>query len=136
MYWGNNNFTGDSMILIIGGAYQGKLKYAKGKYNLKDTNINDLSKEELDLSKKCLYHMEELSFKMVDDNKNVTDEINKIIDKLDDKIIILEDIFSGVVPIEKDLRVKREETAKMACLLAKHAKSVIRVYLGLDQKLK
>ena len=132
----NYRFAGDSMILIIGGAYQGKLKYAKEKYNLKDTEINDLSKEKLDLSKKCLYHMEELSFKMVDDNKNVTDEINKIIDKLDDKIIILEDIFNGVVPIEKDLRIKREETAKMACLLTKHAKNVIRIYLGFDQKLK
>ena len=124
------------MILIIGGAYQGKLEYAKVRYNLKDNDINDLSKESLDLNKKCIYHMEELAFKLVDENKNVLDEVNKIMDNLKDKIIIIDEIFSGVVPISKDLRIKREEAAKMACLLSKNVSSVIRIYLGLNQIIK
>ena len=136
MYSSNYNIAGDFMILIIGGAYQGKLKYAKDKYNIKDSDINNLSKESLDLSKKCIYHMEELAFSLIDENKNVIDEVNRIMDNLKDKIIIIDDIFSGVVPIKKDLRIKREEAAKMACLLSKNASSIIRIYLGLDQIIK
>ena len=136
MYYCDCDCAGDCMILIIGGEYQKKLEYVLSKYHIQLEDVNDLRKEKLDLNKKCLYHFEEYAFKMVDDNEDVLEEINKIKDELEDKIIIITDIFSGVVPVEKSLRLKREEAAKLACFLSNNSKEVIRVYLGLEQRLK
>lgn len=111
------------MILIIGGAYQGKLAYAKETYNLKDEDICDV-KEGLDLQKKCLYHGEYL------------ESIDDILDDLKDKIIIFEDIFCGLVPIDKELRLNREKKAIIASALARQADKVIRIYLSIPEVLK
>ena len=48
------------MELIFGGAYQGRLEYAKSKYNLRDEDIFFCSEEraEIDLSKPVIYCME------------------------------------------------------------------------------
>ena len=47
------------MILIIGGAYQGKLQYVKEKYKVSDDEIFECSSEaEIDLSKRVFHHFE------------------------------------------------------------------------------
>ena len=47
------------MELIIGGAYQGKLDYAKEKYSLSEQDIFECSEDkDIDTSKKCIYHYE------------------------------------------------------------------------------
>ena len=48
------------MVLIIGGAYQGKLDYAKAAYGLKESEIFTCTSQtrEIDFSKKCIDHIE------------------------------------------------------------------------------
>ena len=46
------------MVLIIGGAYQGKTAYAKQTYGIQDTDIFTCSGEALNLSARCLRHLE------------------------------------------------------------------------------
>jgi len=53
------------MILIIGGAYQGKLEYAKTAFSLKDSDIFTCTGKEVELSRKCVYALEEFCFACV-----------------------------------------------------------------------
>ena len=45
------------MVLIIGGAYQGKTAYAQTKYALRDAEIFTCEGEALDLTARCLRHL-------------------------------------------------------------------------------
>ena len=42
------------MVLIIGGAWQGKLEFAKREFHLKDSDIYTCSGAEIDFSKPCI----------------------------------------------------------------------------------
>jgi hypothetical protein len=48
------------MQLIIGGAYQGKLEYAKKTYNLKDEDIFECSLDGALEYKSCINHLDAL----------------------------------------------------------------------------
>ena len=43
------------MILIIGGAYQGKLDYVKDTFGITDTDVYTCGAKGIDFSKKCIY---------------------------------------------------------------------------------
>ena len=117
------------MILVIGGSFQGKKEYVMKNFQIEEKDICNLEKEELDIKKKCLYHFELLF-------KNPDFHYENIKDKLKDKIIIMDDLFCGVVPIDKQMRMYRERVGLVTQELAKEADHVIRIYLGLEQILK
>ena len=45
------------MVLIIGGAYQGKLDYAKDTFGITDADVHTCGSEEIDFSKRFIYRM-------------------------------------------------------------------------------
>ena len=125
------------MILIFGGAFQGKLDYAKEHWNF---NENDICYCEealtLDLSKKVIYGLEKFCFACVLAGTNAKDALKKYDIPLDDKIIIMDDVSQGVVPIDADRRAWREEVGRTMLLLGKEADEVHRVFCGLGQRIK
>ena len=46
------------MILIIGGAYQGKLDFAKETFGVTDADVYICGEDEIDFSKRCIYKIE------------------------------------------------------------------------------
>lgn len=52
------------------------------------------------------------------------------------KVVIATEIGSGVVPIAKEERAKRELAGRLNCLLAAQAETVVRVFCGLPMVLK
>lgn len=119
------------MILIIGGAYQGKLQYVKEKYKVSDDEIFECSSEaEIDLSKRVFHHFEYYLKHCFDCGKS------PVLDFDDDQIVIMNDIFCGVVPVEKDLRALREYCGRAGAELTKKAEHVTRIFCGLPQELK
>ena len=48
------------MILIFGGAYQGKLDFAKETFGLTDADIHVCSTGEIDFSKRCISRLKSL----------------------------------------------------------------------------
>ena len=52
------------------------------------------------------------------------------------RVVIAAEIGGGVVPIERDARLKREQAGRLSCLLAARADTVIRVCCGLPELLK
>jgi adenosyl cobinamide kinase/adenosyl cobinamide phosphate guanylyltransferase len=55
---------------------------------------------------------------------------------LQNKILILDDISQGIVPMDPILRQWREATGRAMLYLSKEAKEVYRVFCGIGEKLK
>ena len=126
------------MILIMGGAYQGKLEYAREKYNIAEEDIFFCSQDlaQLDLNKKLIYGLENFTFACVKEGLEAKTILEQNIDKLSDKIIICADISQGIVPMDKDQRDWREMTGRAMLYLGKQADTVTRVFCGLAHQLK
>ena len=118
------------MILIIGGAYQGKLDFAKETFGV--TDVYTCVGGEIDFSKNCIYKIEEFTANHPDPVAYF--EANK--DRWQNSILILQDIFCGVVPMGEDVRAWRQRTGRLAQYLSKEADRVSRIFCGLEQRLK
>ncbi len=59
------------MVLLIGGAYQGKTAYAQTKYGLRDAEIFTCEGEALDLTARCLRHLERFALACVRAGKSL-----------------------------------------------------------------
>ena len=120
------------MILIIGGAWQGKLDFVKEKYGITQADIHTCGSGELDFSKRCVYKIEEFTFSHPDPvgyfraNRKAWEG----------SILICEDIFCGVVPMGAENRAWRQKTGRLCQYLAGEAEQVSRIFCGLEQRLK
>ena len=120
------------MILIIGGAYQGKLDFAKEAFGITEGDVHTCGVGEIDFSKRCIYQIEEFTY-------NHPDPIGYFQahrEQWQDSILILQDIFCGVVPMSDDIRAWRQNTGRMCQYLSGEAEKVVRIFCGLEQRLK
>lgn len=124
------------MILIFGGAYNGKLEFVKEKYNINNEKIFFCKGEHLEFDKKviCGLHIftKACIINKIDSLELLKDNINS----LNDKIIICDEINSGIVPMEKLDRKWREETGRALQLLSKNSLHIYRIFFGLEEKIK
>ena len=86
------------MVLIIGGAYQGKTEYAKKTYSLQDADIFTCENMDIDPNARVIRHLERFALACVRAGKEPAEVLNAI--DLSDKILICEDISCGVVPMD------------------------------------
>ena len=120
------------MILIIGGAYQGKLTFAKETFGITDSDVHICDSGRIDFSRWCIYKIEEFTY-------NHPDPIGYFQshrERWQDSILILQDIFCGVVPMGAETRAWRQNTGRLAQYLSKEATQVSRIFCGLEQRLK
>ena len=120
------------MILIIGGAYQGKLDFAKEAFGLTDADIHICDTGEIDFSKRCIYGIEEFTWGHPDPKAYFREHRKD----WEDSILILRDVFCGVVPMEAETRLWRQKTGRLVQYLSKEANQVSRIFCGLEQRLK
>ena len=119
------------MELVIGGAFQGKLAYATKKYGLKAADICECSvNKEPDFSKKCIYRFERYVLWCM---RNGRDPVTSF---EDDKVIIMDDIFCGVVPAEPETRAWREASGRTMAAIAQNADTVTRLFCGIPKRIK
>ena len=118
------------MILIIGGAYQGKLDFARE--NLGITEIFDCQGADIDFSKKCVYNLQKFTACHPDPVGYF--ESNR--EAWQDSILILEDISCGVVPMGAENRLWRQRNGRLAQYLSAEAERVSRIFCGLELRLK
>ena len=122
------------MILIIGGAYQGKTEYAKKTYGLQDADIFTCENTDIDPNARAIRHLERFALACVRARKEPAEVLNAI--DLSDKILICEDISCGVVPMDAVEREWREAVGRMNAMLAAKAARVTRLFCGLPLELK
>ncbi len=134
------------MHLIFGGAYQGKLDYAKERYQLQDQDIFFCNAEKsdaechsepnIDFKKKAIDGLEEFVLCCVRCGTEARDYLEANREEWKDTIFICTDISSGIVPFEKELRAWREMVGRTLMYLGKEAEEVTRIFCGLPQKIK
>lgn len=126
------------MHLIVGGAYQGKLDIAKNKFGVSDDQVFTCTDETAapDFSKKCIYHVEKFALYCTRNGMEAAQYFKDHRAEWADSVVICEDIFCGVVPIDDELRAWREMTGRLSIYLSNESDSVTRVFCGLEQKLK
>lgn len=110
------------MILITGGAYQGKYEFALNTLGLNEENILNG------------FHI--LTKKMLKDGQNVCEETEKIIADKKISAVISDEIGCGVVPADAFEREWREQTGRALCKIAGEAETVFRVQCGVAVKIK
>ena len=115
--------------LIVGGAYQGKRAFAKENFSLSDDDIFVCTADcEPDFSKTCISHYENYVAYCLKNNISPRTDFP-------DSIIICDDIFCGVVPVDSFQRKLREECGLALQKIAKNAE-VFRVLCGIAEKIK
>ena len=122
------------MILIIGGAYQSKRRFAAERFALAPEEICDCARSAPDFSKKALCHVEQYVLRCVREGTDETALLD--VPALAEKILIFDDISCGVVPLEAEARAWRERTGRLAAALAQSADEVWRVFFGLGERIK
>lgn len=125
------------MILVFGGAYQGKLNYAKQSYDPEKTVF--LCREdtaELDFSHEVFscYHL--LVLAQLRKGIDPCAYLDAHWDDLRGKIILCDDISCGVVPMGAEERRWREAVGRCMGMLSEKAERVIRVFCGIGMRLK
>ncbi len=139
------------MILIFGGAYQGKLDFAKEKFNLTDEDVFNcwdaplchigkgdctLCSDMILWNKKIINNIDQVFLHLVKADADVDAFLGNFMERLEDKIVIVNDISQGVVPMEAELRAWREATGRAMLKLSKEADEVYRVFCGIGQQVK
>ncbi len=124
------------MKLIIGGAYQGKLEFAKTAFGIEDAQVFTCKDSEIDFTKPCIRHIEEFSLACIRAGVDPIAYFKDHKEEWKDSILICRDLFCGVVPLQAELRAWRQDTGRLCQYLAREAESVSRIFCGLEQKLK
>ena len=123
------------MILIFGGAYQGKLEYAREKFEI-DRVSDCYEGGDPDFSAEAICGIEAFVTDCVKRGVEAKDFFVDTADKWQDKILIITDTSQGVVPIDRDVRAAREMNGRLMLYLSGEAERVIRVFCGIGKDIK
>ena len=124
------------MELYFGGAYNGKLRRIKEKVTLAENDIFCCGENEIDFSKTVICGIHVFIYSEVINGRDAMAFFKKNIEGFKDKIIISDDLSSGIVPLKKEDRKWREETGKVLQFLTSKSNKVTRVFCGLPMVLK
>lgn len=125
------------MHLILGGRRQGKLDYALS-ISESDSVIANLGACEFDEIFKAdiICSLHEGVRKLLEKGEKPVELFEKSILMLSNKVIIGDEIGSGIVPADSFEREWRDETGRVYVLLSRYADQVDRVWAGCIQNLK
>lgn len=99
------------MILIIGGAYQGKLDYAKAAFGLTDDDVFTCTGA-VDFSRRCVYGLEEFVLARIWAGESAVSYFEETKEQWQECILICQDMSGGVVPVSREERAWRQETGR------------------------
>ncbi len=123
------------MILVFGGAYQGKTEYALKEFDAK--SISDVSDGgEPDFTKDIVKGIEGFVSRCVRAGENPSEYFAARRDEWESCVLVVTDISQGVVPMDKELRAVREANGRLTIYLAKEAEQVHRVFCGIGKRIK
>ena len=123
------------MILIFGGAYQGKLEYARENFEI-DAVCDCSGGKEPDFDADAIYGIDGFVLKCTEEGREAADYFRENREKWQEKILIMGDVSQGIVPMEARMRAFREMNGRLMLYLGKEAEQVIRVFCGIGKRVK
>ena len=114
------------MILVIGGIASGKREYVMNEYGYSEAELADAVLDE----RPVIYNLQDLVAKNPDDFNMLLPEL------LTKEVVICNEVGCGIVPVLHKERKIRESVGRLCILLAKEAKSVVRLYCGIPSMIK
>lgn len=123
------------MILIFGGAYQGKLNYARVNFNVDtiwDCSAGAVPNFEAD----CICGIEGYVMECAKSGEDPRKCFEENRDLWQDSVLVVTDTSQGVVPIDRTVREFREMNGRLLLWLAGEADRVIRVFCGIGKDMK
>ena len=109
------------MILIIGGAYQGKADFAKTLAAEEHLLLNVHERIRADLA----------------EGKSRDEAETALWGQIDgESVLTADEVGCGVVPVDPAARLMREQTGRLCQQLAKQAQKVVRLYCGIPTVIK
>ena len=124
------------MTLIIGGAYQGKLEFAREAFSLGEDDVFTCSGTEIDFSRPCINALEEFTLACVRQGIDPVAYLQSHRAQWENTVFICQVLFCGVVPVDTELRSWRHTTGLVCQYLSREADRVSRIFCGLEQRLK
>ncbi len=125
------------MILIIGGAYQGKLEFAR-QLKGADSTVSDGRTISLDqlAEPNIVTHFHEVIRRLWQEKREIPVVVEELLAKNPDAVIIMDEIGYGVVPMSAEDREYRELVGHTGQFLAHQAEAVYRVICGIGTRIK
>lgn len=124
------------MQMIIGGANQGQLAWAKAHFeNLSWIDGKTCDYEQIETCE-GIFDFHEFIKRMMKDEISTEDLAELIIENNPDIVIVSDEIGYGLVPVDRFLREYREQTGRICTKLAAFSKCVVRVILGIGTTIK
>lgn len=114
------------MVLIIGGAAQGKLDFARRELGVVAWSDGTIGNEN------CIYNLH----RALRQQPEADTALEAWLEAHPEGVVICDEVGCGVVPVDPAERAWREETGRLCCELAQKADRVERIFCGLSMVLK
>ena len=125
------------MILVFGGAYQGKLAYARERFDITNSDVYfcDENSSAVPRGMKLIYELDKWVLALIKAGLDVDNEIKRFTLDNKDAIVICNDISCGVVPEDPIQRKWREFVGRALSELARESDEVVRLFCGIPTTL-
>lgn len=126
------------MIMITGGAYQGKKAYAAERFGLSPEEMIDgtyCGYTEL-INAKCVYNYHKFIKKLLKNGEDAVQYTTELCGNNSGLIVIMDEIGSGIIPLDREERSWREVTGRCGCIIAERSDEVIRMICGIPEMIK
>lgn len=122
------------MILVIGGAGQGKLSYVLAQSGLTNSDVAYTPQEAA--HKPIFAHLEDWVAQALAAGLDPYEALRPTLEANPHLILLCREVGSGVVPLDKTERIWREAVGRLSCRLASEADAVLRLFCGIPTVLK
>lgn len=124
------------MIMITGGAFQGKRDCLKQLYGISDIlNGSECAFDDV-FGAAAVSHYHELVRRLITEKVDVVEFTERLCRENPNAAVIMNEIGCGIIPLEKSERIYREEVGRAGCIIASHSDTVLRVFCGIPQAIK
>ena len=126
------------MILIFGGAYQGKLGYALERFGLTRDDVYICGEDDsaMPQDRRIISGLDKWIWALVRNGKDVSQEMRQFAQQGSGAIVICDDISCGVVPTDPQLREWREAVGRSLGVLAQGSDEVVRMFCSIPTRIK
>ena len=124
------------MVFIFGGAYQGMEDYARENFGVKEIFTACEDTREIDFSCGCAAGLDRFVLGCIRRGESAQEYFRAHADAWKDAVLIGTDFSCGVVPMDAELRLWRDENGRLNNMLSGAAETVVRMFCGIGQVVK